>query len=252
MKTIILQKEQVHCGSLLLVNAAYPLRNRQKCALTPADPRFPNILLNRNAATVLQMILDNISADGSIVPVSGYRSEEEQTELYERSYTDNGAAFTKKYVALPNCSEHQTGLAIDLGLNKGDIDFICPDFPYNGISQRFRDEAPDYGFIERYPKDKEHITGISHEPWHFRYIGAPHSKIMAENHLSLEEYIEFVKAYRTDSRLSYERDKQTENEIYFVPASAAETYVSLPENALYQISGNNIDGFIITIWRKKQ
>lgn len=74
----------------------------------------------------------------SIVPVSGYRSLNEQMDIYNDSLKDNGEDFTRKYVALPKHSEHQTGLAIDLGLNKEKIDFIRPDFPYDGICGTFR------------------------------------------------------------------------------------------------------------------
>ncbi len=115
---------------------------------------------------------------------------EEQTQIYEDSLRENGGEFTKKFVALPGCSEHQTGLAIDLGLCKEEIDFICPDFPYEGICQKFRQMAPDYGFVERYPAGKEKVTGIGHEPWHFRYVGRPHARIMTDRGLVLEEYLE--------------------------------------------------------------
>ncbi|MGN0475936.1 MAG: M15 family metallopeptidase, partial [Ruminococcus sp.] len=188
MKTIELKKEKVYCGNLLLVNAEYPLKNNNAESLIPADIRFPDILMKRDAAYVLQLVLEKICAGNSIVPVSGYRSLDEQFDIWNVSLRDNGEDFTRKYVALPNHSEHQTGLAIDLGLNEKEIDFIRPDFPYVGICNEFRKAAPDYGFIERYAKDKEEITGISHEPWHFRYVGYPHSKIMQENGFSLEEY----------------------------------------------------------------
>lgn len=69
------------------------------------------------------------------------------------------------------------------------VDFIRPDFPYEGISQRFRELAPAYGFIERYPAGKERVTGIAHEPWHFRYVGTSHAKSMARQGLCLEEYL---------------------------------------------------------------
>lgn len=81
-------------------------------------------------------------------------------------------------------SEHQTGLAIDLAENKEQIDFICPHFPYTGICGEFRAAAPRFGFIERYVSGKEQITGIGAEPWHFRYVGYPHSVIMAEKNYS--------------------------------------------------------------------
>ena len=107
---------------------------------------------------------------------------------YLQSLLENGEEFTNKFVARPGHSEHQTGLAIDLGLKQPDIDFLRPNFPYEGICQTFRELAADYGFIERYPVGKEAITGIAHEPWHFRYVGVPHAKIMVDHNWTLEEY----------------------------------------------------------------
>ncbi len=250
MKTIELEKEKIYCGNLLLVNAEHPLRDKSTHNLTSVDLRFPNILMKRDAANVLQLILEKISAGSSIVPVSGYRTSEEQKAIYDGSIKENGEAFTKKYVALPDHSEHQTGLAIDLGLNKKDIDFIRPDFPHEGICGKFRQAAPDYGFTLRYKKDKEEITGIAHEPWHFRYVGYPHSKIIEENGFSLEEYTDFIKAFGDDRRLIYKQAFGTVTEIFYVPANDGKTSISVPENCVYQISGNNIDGFVVTIWRK--
>ena len=248
--TIELEKEEIYCGNLLLVNKNYPLRDNNVKGLVPADVRFPNILMKRDVANVLQLIFEKISAGNSIVPVSGYRSLEEQTAIYDGSLKDNGEDFTRKYVALPNHSEHQTGLAIDLGLIEKEIDFIRPDFPYVGICNEFRKAAPDYGFIERYAKDKEEITGISHEPWHFRYVGYPHSKIMQENGFSLEEYTQFIKAYLEDKKYLFEQAHRAEIEIYYVPAKDDKTLIKIPENCVYQISGNNIDGLVVTIRRK--
>lgn len=250
-KTISLERKNIYRGALILVNAEHPLQETDARGLASVDMRFPDILINRSAANVLQLILWKISAGSSIVPVSGYRSAEEQKTIYADSLRDNGEAFTQKYVALPNHSEHQTGLAIDLGLDKEEIDFIRPDFPYEGICDSFRKLAPDYGFIQRYPEGKEKITGISHEPWHFRYVGYPHSKIMTENGFSLEEYIIFLRGCQENRRLIWRQEDRTETEVYYVAASGEETEITLPENSIYQISGNNEDGFIITVWREK-
>ncbi len=250
MKMLELNKEQVYQGDLLLVNAQYPYKDEETKVYVSVDTCFPEVFLKREVANTLQLILKKISSGNSIVPVSGYRSLDEQTDIYNSSLKDNGEEFTQKYVALPNHSEHQTGLAIDLGLNKQDIDFIRPDFPYDGICGEFRKVAPNYGFIQRYTEDKEKITGISHEPWHFRYVGYPHSQIITERGLSLEEYIEFVKGYRDHCRLVYTSFGEAEIEIYYVPMNTHKTLIALPENCVYQISGNNIDGFIVTVWRE--
>lgn len=185
-----MQKEDRKNKNLVLVNACHPFRKSGELDLKAVDPRFPDILMQREAADQLRGLLEHISARDFIVPVSGYRSAREQREIYEDSLRENGEEFTRKYVALPGCSEHETGLAIDLGLNSGEIDFICPDFPYEGICNVFRKCAPEYGFIQRYTREKEEVTGISHEPWHFRYVGEPHAKIITEKGISLEEYMD--------------------------------------------------------------
>lgn len=249
MKNIELEKKDIYTGNLLLVNAQYPLRTEENTNLIPADIRYPEVLVKREVANVLQLIFKKKSAGGAIIPVSGYRSITEQSSLYDNSIIDNGEEFTRKYVAVPNHSEHQTGLAIDLGLAKKEIDFICPDFPYDGICDEFRKAAPSYGLVERYAKGKEQITGISHEPWHFRYVGYPHSKIMEEKGLSLEEYTEFIKSYTEDDRYFFKQAYHDEIEIYYVSAEEGKTRISLPEECLYQISGNNTDGFVVTIWK---
>lgn len=250
MKMLELSKEQVYQGDLLLVNAQYPYKDEEAKVYVSVDTDFPEVSLKREAANTLQLILEKISLGKFIVPVSGYRSLDEQTDIYNSSLKDNGEEFTRKYVALPNHSEHQTGLAIDLGLNGQDIDFIRPNFPYDGICNEFRKVAPNYGFIQRYTEDKEKITGISHEPWHFRYVGYPHSKIITDKRLSLEEYIELVKNYRDHCRLVYTSNCKVLIEIYYVPISADKTLIALPKNCVYKISGNNIDGFIVTVWRE--
>lgn len=176
-------------NSLILVNRQNPYTMSIRQNLTPVLPAFPRILLEREAAHALSRLMEKLGGWGNILPVSGWRSFDEQEKIYLDSLRDNGREFTRQFVALPGHSEHQTGLAIDLGLRGESVDFIRPDFPYDGICQRFRELAPAYGFIERYPAGKEGVTGIAHEPWHFRYVGAPHAESMARQGLCLEEYL---------------------------------------------------------------
>lgn len=252
MNVCLLGREKIHSGTLLLVNEKHPLIGGDARGLAPVDESCPDIFMKRDAVNVLRLILEKISAGGRIVPVSGWRSAKEQRDIFDKSLRENGGEFTRKFVALPNCSEHQTGLAIDLALDALDIDFICPEFPYDGICKEFRETAPDYGYIERYPAGKEKITGIAHEPWHFRYVGFPHSAIITKNGLALEEYIEFIKAYGEENRLVFESKGNPPIEIFYAPAAFDKTRISMPKNGIYQISGNNTDGFIVTVWRKGQ
>jgi len=235
----------IHSGLLVLVNAEHPIRRRERPVLAPAAPGS-DVLLDTRAAAMLTGLISRLGAAGEIVPVSGWRSMREQREIWDGSMAENGTEFTRKYVALPGCSEHQTGLAIDLALRSDNIDFIRPDFPYDGICGRFRALAADYGFIERYQAGKEHITGIAAEPWHFRYVGRPHARLMSDNGLCLEEYVELLRSYPYPERLLETRGGVYEADVGF---AFAKSELELPD-APYQISGNNVDGYIYTLWRK--
>lgn len=235
----------IHSGLLILVNAEHPIQHMERPVLAPAVPGS-DILLDTRAAAMLSGLISRLGAASEIVPVSGWRSAEEQQEIWDGSMLENGAEFTRKYVALPGCSEHQTGLAIDLALRADSIDFIRPEFPYDGICGRFRALAADYGFVERYQSGKEDITGIAAEPWHFRYVGRPHARIMCDMGLCLEEYVEYLRSYPYPERLLEVRGEIYEAEVGFAGARDA---LGLPD-APYQVSGNNVDGYIYTLWRK--
>lgn len=235
----------IHDGLLILVNAEHPIQHMERPVLAPAVPGS-DILLDTRAAATLSGLISRIGAAGEIVPVSGWRSEAEQREIWDGSMRESGEEFTRKYVALPGCSEHQTGLAIDLALRADNIDFIRPEFPYDGVCGRFRALAADYGFVERYQGGKEGVTGIAAEPWHFRYVGRPHARIMCEMGLCLEEYVEYLRAYPYPERLLEVRGEVYEAEVGFAGARDA---LGLPD-APYQVSGNNVDGYIYTLWRK--
>lgn len=75
-----------------------------------------NVLMERRAAALLNKLMENINGWSCIAPVSGWRSEQEQRDIWNNSMRESGGVFTRQYVAVPGCSEHQTGLAIDLGL----------------------------------------------------------------------------------------------------------------------------------------
>ena len=117
MKAAALNRVQVHQGSLLLVNRNHPLQ----CTIPPEQIRpleHSTVSLERKTALVLETLLSTIGSGSSIVPVSGFRTHKEQEEIYASSLRDHGEVFTRNYVALPGCSEHETGLAIDLALKR--------------------------------------------------------------------------------------------------------------------------------------
>lgn len=249
--TLSLLNAQIYSGNLILVNREFGFVEQSTDELLPVQEEFSHIKMQRRAVVLLSKLLDDIQAWNSIVPVSGWRSLQEQQDIWDDTRRERGLEFAQKYVALPGHSEHQTGLAIDLGLKQDKIDFVCPEFPYHGICQTFRSRAADYGFVERYPAGKEHITGIGHEPWHFRYVGIPHAKIMARNELTLEEYISFIKQFPYGKRrLSIQLGGQGLFVSYRKADIPDKTELNIDERAPYSLSGNNMDGFILTEWRK--
>lgn len=231
---MILTENEVYGGNLVLVNRANMYRREAELPLAAVGAA----MLNVEAAYMLGKLLRDIGGEEEITAVSGWRSVAEQRRLWDSSLGDNGAEFTEKYVALPLHSEHHTALAIDLGKKSDSIDFIRPDFPDDGVCGEFRQKAAEYGFILRYPQGKEQVTGIAHEPWHFRYVGVPHAEIMAERGFVLEEYIAFLKKH------SYGENPLLwcNYEISYLQAEGAP--LNIPDD--YSVSGNNEDGFILT------
>ena len=248
MKTLSLTKSDIYKGSLILVSPDHPVRNNvDEIELSNLSDINPEVSLESETAAIFQSALEALNLQGEITVISGFRSDDEQKSIYSDSLLENGLDFTSKYVAIPGHSEHQTGMAIDMALVTPDINFLTPYFPYEGVCQKFRENISSYGFIERYPLGKEHITQIGHEPWHFRYVGTPHADIMNENNLTLEEYIDMLREYAYD-KTPLRFDKfGTSYEIGFIDLKADTFEISISERH-HAISGNNVDGLILTKW----
>lgn len=113
--------------------------------------------------------------------VSAYRTENYQRSLYNNKVRATGKVNADDYSARPGFSEHQTGLAVDINSTRG-------SFEYTAEFRWLQQHAHEYGFILRYPKGKEWITGYSYEPWHYRYVGVDAAKIIYEEGITYEEY----------------------------------------------------------------
>ncbi len=251
MKSLRFEKADIAKGFLILVNPSHPLKEDiPKENLVPTSNKAAHTLLERQTAKMLAKVLSLTGCEGEIVPVSGYRTMQEQQTIYADTLREHGEDFTQKYVAIPGCSEHQTGFAVDLALNRETIDFIRPDFPYTGICERFRDISIQYGFIERYPAGHEHITCIAHEPWHFRYVGYPHSETMKKSALTLEEYTDYLKQFPYQSNHLRLKINWRNYEVFYVSVqNGKEVIIEIPVGIPCQVSGNNVDGVVVTLWR---
>ena len=117
-----------------------------------------------------------------IVINSAYRSYADQVELSDVYLKSYGQEYVNKYVAKPGYSEHQTGLAFDIGSRTVNV------FGNSKEYQWMQDHAHEYGFIHRFTKSYEFITGFRSEPWHYRYVGVDIATYMKENNMSFEEY----------------------------------------------------------------
>ena len=228
----------------MLVNRQHPLRSGFSLALAAPDPGYPDILLEAQAAKMLAACIQAVGGAGRIVPVSGWRSHAEQQQIWDDTLDKEGPDFTTSYVAKPGCSEHETGLAIDLAEAAETIDFIRPHFPYDGVCGSFRKAAARYGFIERYRADKSALTGIAAEPWHFRYVGVPHALLMEQHGLCLEEYVERLKEHPMTCILENGRRAR-------VSRHAADAGLP-PAQGPRQVSADNLGGVIVTDWEVPQ
>ena len=124
----------------------------------------------------------------------GYRTVEEQINLRNALLKEKGLSYIENFVALPYESEHHTGLAIDIAIKK-ENEYIDEELELTKEDYKIIHETlPKYGFILRYPKNKEKITGYNYEPWHLRYVGKVPAQIIYNNNLTLEEYL---KDYKT-------------------------------------------------------
>lgn len=238
-------------STLLLVNEAHPLAEEPPAEeLLPVDSRFPEVKLHVRAKVMLDQLLTAAGGRGAVLPVSGYRPRREQEMIWADALAEHGTAFTQTYVARPGCSEHQTGLAVDLGENVPDVDFLCPSFPETGACGRLRRLAAGYGFVLRYPRGKEKVTGIGYEPWHFRYVGWPHARLMEREGLVLEGYHRLLEDYPECGPHLHFQEQGRSFEMYTVSRDNLEDLPSrLPKNTLCQWSGNNGSGVVVTIWR---
>ena len=120
-------------GTLYLVNRAHPLPEEPAAEdLASVRSGQTEVRLHQRAKVMLDQLLAAVDGAGTIIPVSGYRPQTEQQAIWEDALAEHGKAFTETYVARPGCSEHQTGLAIDLGENRPEVDFLCPASSSNG------------------------------------------------------------------------------------------------------------------------
>lgn len=178
---------------LTLVNSSHPLPEDYTINLTRID-RYREF--DSRATENLQNMINGLGEDGitDIWVQSAYRGIEEQEQVYndkvefykrQGKTLEEAEALTEKIINKPGCSDHNLGLAVD-------FNYVDNSFEKTKAFKWLKNNAEDYGFILRYPKEKENITKVTYEPWHWRYVGEENAKEMNELGFCLEEYVEYL------------------------------------------------------------
>ena len=258
-------QSEIFKGDLILVNSDFPyvfpmlgkvLVNVHQNRPEAIDGYRP-YKMSRNDHELTQEALDAFNAlmvefnkatgNHCVQITSAYRSYEKQDELYKSFESSIGAVEAANRAALPGHSEHHIGTALDLnvyGDDKKTYTLDSYDDSYPWLTQNMH----KYGYILRYPANKVSITRITYEPWHFRYVGVPHAYIIASNNWCLEEYTAEIRdKHKFGNSLVVEDDMGGKYEIYYVEATGELTDIPVPKDMPYTISGNNVDGFVVTV-----
>lgn len=185
-----IQKSDTSNGNLIIVNKYYQLDNDYYYGeLVTMDKAYDNksgSKLNKEAYAAFQKLVDAGEKEGyHIRNNSAYRSYNTQSGLYNNYKNSNGLTWADKWSARPGHSEHQTGLALDVGVKN---EYSLGKFESSPEFTWMKNNAHLYGFILRYPKGKEYITGYGYEPWHYRYVGVDVATYIYENNITYEEY----------------------------------------------------------------
>lgn len=266
---ITLPSEKIFEGDLILVNFEHKYLFPAEDGLvsmyggdTPYSVSRKDTVLRQGAFDAFLSLtsdFEEVSGCDDILVVSTYRTVEKQTEIYDDRVERYGADYAARYVALPGYSEHHTGLALDLSVLAADgKTYDIETYPE---CDWFNKNYPEYGYILRYPVSKASITKIDYEGWHYRYVGLPHSLIMKDLDLCLEEYVDYLRDFTPDAPLIYSKNSKsilTKDEagdltaadlsiIYYVEKGGDTVDIPLPYGTSCTVSGNNVDGFIVTV-----
>jgi len=246
-----LGKNAVRTGDLILVNNQvhyqFPEEQPLVCIYEEKSSSYivarTDIYLDPVAMDALDDMMNDFREQGgskTVNVVAGYRTAEFQQHLFDQSAARNGLEHAQKYVAQPGGSEHHTGLVVDFSILN--TDGTSQDFSGTGEYAWITEHCHEYGYVVRYEEGKELYTGIWDEPWHFRYLGPVHASEIRKQGMCLEEYIDFLKEFPfEEEHLTIECDEGT-YEVWYCKGTKA----WLPDSGEYTVSGNNVDGIIVT------
>lgn len=171
-------KKEHYIDGILIANKVYPMPED----FTPGE--------SKEARNAFNKLNEKAKSAGFVFDAfSTYRSYERQVELYNGYVSRDGKALADTYSARPGFSEHQSGLAFDIGEVGNSADYADDRFGETEAGKWLAKNAHEFGFIIRYPKGKEEITGYKHESWHYRYVGKDIATKIYKDKSTLEEYL---------------------------------------------------------------
>ena len=182
-----IQSTDLSKGYLLIVNKYYKLdSNYTPDNLVKVDNKYGQGYLEKETYEHFVLMANDAKKEGlTLLSASPYRSYATQKYLYNDYVKRNGQEEADTYSARPGHSEHQTGLAVDI---KSDLSGELMRFETTKEAKWLSENAYKYGFILRYPKGKEHITGYIYESWHYRYVGVEVAEKIKDEDITYEEY----------------------------------------------------------------
>jgi zinc D-Ala-D-Ala carboxypeptidase len=156
----------------------------------PFKEDLPKKKLRKEAALSVEVLFKAAEEQGlELLAQSGYRSYDTQVSIFAYNADQYGEEKANQTSAQPGQSEHQTGLSLDVTSPQVNYELV-EEFGETKEGKWLAENAHKYGFIIRYLKDKEEITGYQYEPWHLRYVGVEHAKEIHERGITLEEYLQ--------------------------------------------------------------
>ena len=189
-------KQAMASGLLILVNKTHPVdKDYKPDDLTKVKDYAPDRAestryMRDEAAKAFGMLVDKAAEEGVVIKMTtAYRSYDFQKILFDSYVEKEGEEKANTFSAKPGQSEHQTGLAVDVSSPSVDYQ-LSGEYGKTKEGKWLADHACRFGFILRFPKGKEEITGYQYEPWHLRYVGLTAAKEIYDQDITLEEYLQ--------------------------------------------------------------
>ena len=183
-------KADITKGKLMLVNKYNYLDDSYECSdLVKVSNEYANLngnMLNSEAYSAIKELIDDALKEDYHIRINySYRSYETQEDIYNGYKNSKGEEYADGISIRPGFSEHQTGYAVDVGVQSK---YSKGAFKSSNEYKWMKENAYKYGFILRYPEGKENLTGCNSEPWHYRYVGKDVATFIHENNITFDEY----------------------------------------------------------------